>query len=388
MTSISCNHADSSPKRGALFALGLGAFGIGLTEFVIMGLLPQVAADLGTNLPIAGLLISGYALGVTFGGPLLAILAGKLSHRAVLMLLMVIFTAGNLLCAISPSFALVLLARIVTGFAHGAFFGTGSVVAQALVPPERKASAIAMIFTGLTLATVLGLPFGTWLGQAFGWRSTFWAVAAIGLVALAAITLFVPRTAPGQPLSFGQLREFARPAPLLALAMTVAGYAGVFMVFTYIAPLLTDLAGIADAQVALYLLLFGIGLVIGNILGGWLADRYPQGAVKLTLLTLSLGLLTLWLTLPWLTALAMFAFGALAFATVAPLQARMMVRSPAGADTLGATLNISAFNLGNATGAWLGGVVPTTGFDLAALMPLAARLPLVALAMVYLPERT
>lgn len=388
MTSISDNYANAASKTYALIALGLGAFGIGLTEFVIMGLLPQVAADLGTNLPMAGLLISGYALGVTFGGPLLAIFAGGLSNRTVLMILMVIFTAGNLFCAISPSFALVLVARIITGFAHGTYFGTGSVVAQALVPPERKASAIAMIFTGLTLATVLGLPFGTWLGQVFGWRATFWAVAAIGLFAFAAIALFVPRTAPGKLLSLGQLRGFVRPAPLLALVMTVAGYAGVFMVFTYIAPLLTEVAGIAEAQIALYLLLFGIGLVVGNLLGGKLADRYPQGAVKLTLIALALGLLILWLVLPWLTALSMFVFGALAFATVAPLQARMMARSPAGADTLGATLNISAFNLGNAIGAWLGGVVLSTGFGLTALMPLAAFFPLAALAIAYLPERT
>lgn len=242
MTSISQNFMATTSGAGALIALGLGAFGIGLTEFVTMGLLPQVATDLGASLPMAGLLISGYALGVTFGGLLLALLAGRLPHRTVLMLLMMIFTAGNLFCALSPGFALVLIARIVTGFAHGTYFGTGSVVAQALVPPERKASAIAMIFTGLTLATVLGLPFGAWLGQAF--------------------------------------------------------------------------------------------------------------------------------------------------ATVAPLQARMMAQSPAGADRLGATLNISAFNLGNAIGAWLGGAVLSAGLGLVALMPLAALLPLAALAMAYLPERS
>jgi len=384
--------SESEARRGksmaALAALGLGAFGIGLTEFVIMGLLPQVAQDLGTGLPTAGLLISGYALGVTFGGPLLAVLAAQLPNRSVLLMLMAIFTAGNLLCALAPGFALVLVARIVTGFAHGTFFGTGAVVAQGLVPPERKASAIAMIFTGLTLATVLGLPFGTWLGQAFGWRATFWAVSGIGLLAFAGIAICVPRTEVGQPLSYGQLAGFLKPAPLKALAMTVAGYSGVFMVFTYITPLLTDVAGIAGSRVSPYLLLVGLGLVAGNIAGGRLADRQPAAAVPLSLAGLALGLLGLWGILPGATALAMGGFGFLAFATVAPLQARMMARSPEGADRLGATLNISAFNLGNAIGAWLGGVLLSSGAGLATLLPLAALLPMVALAMAFLPERT
>lgn len=270
MTSISDPLPDRR-KLAPILALGMGAFGIGLSEFVIMGLLPQVAADLGTDVPRAGLLISGYALGVTFGGPLLAVTAVRLPHRSVLLILMAVFSGGNLLCAVSPEFGLVLLARVITGFAHGTFFGTGSVVAQALVPPERKASAIAMIFTGLTLATVLGLPMGTWLGQAFGWRATFSAVAGIGLVALVAIAVLVPRTAPGQPLRFRQLAGFFRPAPLRALAMTVAGYGGVFMVFTYIAPLLTEMAGVAEDRVSFYLLLFGLGLVAGNLAGAhWL----------------------------------------------------------------------------------------------------------------------
>ncbi|MGD9861959.1 MAG: MFS transporter [Pseudodonghicola sp.] len=390
MASIADRESDTRRGKSTapLAALGLGAFGIGLTEFVIMGLLPQVAQDLGTGLPTAGLLISGYALGVTFGGPLLAVLAARLPNRSVLLMLMAIFTAGNLLCALAPGFALVLVARIITGFAHGTFFGTGSVVAQGLVPPERKASAIAMIFTGLTLATVLGLPFGTWLGQAFGWRATFWAVSGIGLLAFAGIATWVPRTAVGQPLGYGQLAGFLKPAPLKALAMTVAGYSGVFMVFTYITPLLTDVAGVAGSRVAPYLLLVGLGLVAGNIAGGRLADRQPAAAVPLSLAGLALGLLGLWGILPGATALAMGSFGFLAFATVAPLQARMMARSPEGADRLGATLNISAFNLGNAIGAWLGGVLLSSGAGLATLLPLAALLPMVALAMAFLPERT
>ncbi|ASM71024.1 MULTISPECIES: MFS transporter [Roseobacteraceae] len=378
-----------SPRVAPLIALGIGAFGIGLTEFVIMGLLPQVAQDLGVSLPSAGLLITGYALGVTFGGPILAIAASRLPHRAVLILLMAIFTAGNLLCALSPGFGLVLAARVITGFAHGTFFGTGSVVAQAIVPPHRKASAIAMVFTGLTLATVLGLPFGTWLGQIYGWRATFWAVAAIGALAFVAIALLVPQTSPGTPLKLRQLALFIRPAPLRALAMTALGYAGVFMVFTYITPLLTEVAGVPEAWVALYLLLFGLGIVGGNVLGGRLADRWPGPAVPLVLAGLAGGLLALrlGLVLPVLAAPAMFFLGLLAFATLAPLQARMMSKTPEGTETLGSTLNISAFNLGNAIGAWLGGLVLSAGFGLSSLAPLAALLPLAALALAFLPER-
>ncbi|WP_158965741.1 MFS transporter [Chachezhania sediminis] len=373
-----------------LIALGIGAFGIGLTEFIIMGLLPQVAEDLGVGLPSAGLLITGYALGVTIGGPVLAIAASRLPHRAVLMLVMAIFSAGNLLCALAPDFGLVLAARVVTGFAHGTFFGTGSVVAQAIVPPHRKASAIATVFTGLTLATVLGLPFGTWLGQIFGWRATFWAVAGIGALALAAIALFVPQTDAGTPLKLRQLALFLRPAPRRALAMTALGYAGVFMVFTYITPLLTEAAGVPDERVALYLLLFGLGIVGGNFAGGRLADRWPGASVPLVLAGLATGLLALRLalTLPLLAAPAMLLLGMLAFATLAPLQSHMMTRTPTGSDTLGATLNISAFNLGNAIGAWLGGLAIAAGLGLSSLPPLAALLPLAALALAFLPERT
>ena len=388
--SLQSGKAGTAARTPPLIALGIGAFGIGLTEFIIMGLLPQVARDLGVSLPSAGLLITGYALGVTLGGPLLAVAASRLPHRAVLMLVMAIFTAGNLLCALAPGFGLVLAARVITGFAHGTFFGTGSVVAQAIVPPHRKASAIATVFTGLTLATVLGLPFGTWLGQIFGWRATFWAVAGIGALALAAIAAFVPQTDAGTPLKLRQLALFLRPAPRRALTMTALGYAGVFMVFTYITSLLTDVAGVPDERVALYLLLFGLGVFGGNLAGGWLADRWPGASVRVVLAGLAAGLLALRLalSLPSLAALAMVLLGLLAFATLAPLQSHMMARSPDGADTLGATLNISAFNLGNAIGAWLGGLALAASLGLPSLPLLAALLPLTALALAFIPERT
>ena len=391
MRSLSDPATAIPPSRAAPFiALGIGAFGIGLTEFIIMGLLPQVAQDLDVSLPQAGLLITGYALGVTIGGPVLAIAASRLPHRAVLVLLMAIFTFGNMLCAVSPGFGLVLAARVITGFAHGTFFGTSAVVAQAIVPPHRKASAIAIVFTGLTLATVLGLPFGTWLGQIFGWRATFWTVAAIGGIAFVAIAFCVPRTAPETPMKLRQLTLFLRPAPLRALSMTALGYAGVFMVFTYITALLTEVADVPIDSVAIYLLLFGLGVFCGNLLGGKLADRWPSSSVPLALAGLACGLLALWfgLAMPVLAAPAMFLLGLLAFATLAPLQARMMAQTPAGADTLGATLNISAFNLGNALGAWLGGLALSAGFGLSSLAPLAALLPLAALTLAFLPERT
>ncbi len=391
MSSLSDPATAIPPSRAAPFiALGIGAFGIGLTEFIIMGLLPQVAQDLDVSLPQAGLLITGYALGVTIGGPVLAIAASRLPHRAVLVLLMAIFTFGNMLCAVSPGFGLVLAARVITGFAHGTFFGTSAVVAQAIVPPHRKASAIAIVFTGLTLATVLGLPFGTWLGQIFGWRATFWTVAAIGGIAFVAIAFCVPRTAPETPMKLRQLTLFLRPAPLRALSMTALGYAGVFMVFTYITALLTEVADVPIDSVAIYLLLFGLGVFCGNLLGGKLADRWPSSSVPLALAGLACGLLALWfgLAMPVLAAPAMFLLGLLAFATLAPLQARMMAQTPAGADTLGATLNISAFNLGNALGAWLGGLALSAGFGLSSLAPLAALLPLAALTLAFLPERT
>ena len=377
------DQAGSSSATWPLIALGIGAFGIGLTEFVIMGLLPQVAADVSVSLPHAGLLISGYALGVTVGGPLLTLATARLPHRNLLLLLMVIFTLGNLLCAVSPSYGLLLAARVLTGFAHGTFFGTGSVVAQSLVPPHRKASAIALLFSGLTLATVLGLPFGTWLGQEFGWRATFWVVSGIGIVAALAIAALLPRTEPGAPMTWRDLAGFARPGPLRALAMTVLGYAGVFMVFTFIAPVLTEVVGIAEAQVSPLLLLFGLGLVIGNFAGGRLADRNLVASVIGVLVALAAGMLLLrvGLPVPLLAAPLMLVFGALAFASVAPLQTFMMRQAPATGAALGATLNISAFNLGNAIGAWLGGLVLQAGFGFAALMPFAALPPLAALAI-------
>ena len=376
-----------SSRRG-LIALAAGSFGIGLTEFVVMGLLPQVARSLDVGIASAGLLVAGYALGVVFGGPLLTLLTAKASRKMVLLMLMGVFTIGNLACALSPTYAALMMARIVTGFAHGTFFGVGAIMAQQLVPPDRKGSAIALMFTGLTLANVLGVPFGTWIGQAWGWRATFLVICALGILAFAAISLWVPRLpaerAPRKART--ELAAMLGKGPLLGFAMTVLGFAGVFLLFTYIAPVLTRMSGFADSAVAPLLLLFGVGLVGGNLAGGWLADRNLRRAVLGTLLALAATLIvSRWAfgSMPG-AALAIAMFGAVAFGTVAPLQA-WTIRQARGADeALASTFNISAFNLGNAIGAWIGGLVLSAGWGLPALFFVAAVPPGLAAAIAFL----
>ena len=274
----------------ALYALTAGAFGIGVTEFVIMGLLLDVSADLGVSISAAGLLISGYALGVVVGAPLLGAIAGRWSKKTLLMSLMVVFTIGNLACALAPDYWTLMAARVLTAFAHASFFGVGSVVATGLVPANKKASAIAIMFTGLTVANILGVPFGTWLGQAYGWRSTFWAVTLVGLAALAVIALLVPRDEQGrrgEEASEGVLAVLGRRAVLLGLLTTVLSWVGVFAGFTYIAPILTSITGFSEAAVSPILLVFGGGLVVGNLLGGRLADRRLVPTVLGSLVALS-----------------------------------------------------------------------------------------------------
>jgi DHA1 family inner membrane transport protein len=260
----------------AILALTAGAFGIGTTEFIIMGLLLQVAADMHVSVSTAGLLISGYALGVFVGAPILTLATRRMPRKAVLLALMAIFTLGNVACAIAPSYGLLMAARVLTSLAHGTFFGVGSVVATGLVPENKRASAISTMFVGLTVATLLGVPFGAWFGLLLGWRAAFWAVAVIGVVAFVVLALFVPgdvgRAEQAAPLR-DELAVLARPQVQLGLAMTVLGFAGLFTVFTYIQPILTGVTGFSAAAVSPILLVFGAGLSIGNIAGGKLADR-------------------------------------------------------------------------------------------------------------------
>lgn len=375
----------------ALLALAAGAFGIGVTEFVIMGLLIEVGGDLGVSIPAAGLLISGYALGVVVGAPLMTALTARWPRKTTLLALMAVFTLGNLACALAPDYGTLMAARIVTAFAHGTFFGVGSVVATGLVAADRKASAIAIMFTGLTVANILGVPLGTWLGQGFGWRATFYVVTAVGVGAFAIIAALVPadRTPPEQTRFRDDLKVLARPAVLLGLATTVLSWIGVFAAFTYIAPLLTRVAGFDERYVSPILLVFGAGLVAGNILGGRLADRSLMPSVLWTLAALAAALAIMTFAMHSQTGAvaSIFLLGVAGFATVPPLQMWVLEKAHGAGQSLASSFNIAAFNLGNAIGAWLGGAVIAGGLGLAALPYVAALAPLGALALALLSRR-
>ena len=375
----------------ALYALTVGAFGIGVTEFVIMGLLLQVSGDLGVSIPAAGLLITGYALGVFAGAPVLSIATRKLPRKTTLIALMLVFTVGNLTCALAPNYQILMVARVVTALAHGTFFGVGSVVAASLVAPDKRASAIALMFTGLTAATLVGVPFGAWLGETYGWRSTFWTVAGIGVFAAAILTLFVPRSdAPPEAGSLSEeLSVLRRPQVLLGLLMTVLGFGGVFAVFTYIQPILTQITGFPIHAVSPILLVFGAGLVAGNFLGGKAADRALNPALIGALAALTAVMLAMSFALGSKIAAVTFTglLGAAAFATVAPLQLRLMEAAGGAGQTLASSLNIAAFNLGNAVGAWLGGAVIDHGPGLAAVTWVGALMPAAALAIALVGQK-
>jgi DHA1 family inner membrane transport protein len=348
----------------ALVALAISAFGIGTTEFVIMGLLPEVAGGFGVSIPAAGLLISGYALGVVVGAPLLTAIGSRIPRKTVLIGLMGLFIIGNMISAMAPTYEVLMTGRIVAALAHGAFFGVGSVVAAALVAPTKQASAIAMMFTGLTVANVLGVPAGTALGQALGWRSTFWAVTVLGVIGLLGMLTLVPRqlATPGTGDLRSELAVFRRPQVWLALAMTALGFAGVFASFTYIAPMMTQVAGFSAGAVTWLLVLFGGGLFVGNLLGGKAADKslIPSLYVILSALTavLLVFVFTAHAQIP--AAITIAVLGAAGFATAAPLQARVMQKAE-GAPALASAANIAAFNVGNAGGACLAGMAIDQG---------------------------
>ncbi|TPJ75319.1 MFS transporter [Mesorhizobium sp. B2-6-2] len=377
----------------ALYALTAGAFGIGVTEFVIMGLLLDVSADLGVSISAAGLLITGYALGVVVGAPLLGALTGRLPRKTLLLALMVVFTVGNLACALAPDYWTLMAARVLTAFAHASFFGVGSVVATSLVAPSRKASAIALMFTGLTVANILGVPLGTWLGQAYGWRSSFLAVTLVGVIAFAVIALLVPRDEPAttkeEETSEGTLAVLGRRPVLLGLLTTVLSWVGVFAAFTYLAPILTRVTGFSEAAVSPILLVFGGGLVAGNLLGGRLADRHLVPTVIGTLVALSAMLFVMAAAIhqPIAAIVAVGLLGAAAFATVAPLQMWVLEKAEGAGQGLASSFNIAAFNLGNAIGAWLGGFVIDHGPGLGAVPLVAGLVPLAALGVVLMALR-
>lgn len=374
-----------------LLALALGGFGIGLTEFVIAGLLPQVAADFQVDEAAAGWLISGYALSVAAGAILLTAAVTKLPRKQVLIGLMVLFIIGNLVSAVAPTYAVMLLGRIVAALCHGAFFGIGSVVAANMVEPHKRSGAIAIMFTGLTLANVLGVPFGTFLGQAAGWRSTFWAITGIGVIALIGIVALVPAPR-GVATAHTSLRTefgaFRSRQVWLSLIVTVLGFGGMFGAFTYIAFTLTEVSGFPSAAVPWLLILFGVGTFLGNIVGGKAADRSRDLTVTVFLagLTVVLTAFALLAANPIATVILLALMGGFGFGTVPGLQTRIMHFAD-HAPTLASSSNIAAFNVGNALGAWLGGITITAGLGYTSPLWVGAALTLTALGVMIVALR-
>ncbi|MYZ11476.1 MFS transporter [Streptomyces sp. SID2999] len=349
----------------ALLALAVGAFGIGTTEFVMMGLLPDVADDLHISIPTAGHLVSAYALGVVIGAPLLAAVTARMSRRTVLIGLMAVFVLGNALSAFAPGYESLLAARFLSGLPHGAFFGVGAVVATGMVAPERKARSVSLMFLGLTVANVAGVPVATLMGQHLGWRATFLGVSAIGLAAIAALALLIPRdhthaTAAGLRHELAALKSL----PVwLALGTTVAGFGALFAAYSYVTPMLTDSAGFTPASVTLLLALFGVGATAGNLLGGRLADHAMRGTLfgGLAALGVVLALFPVLMRAEWSAALGVALLGMAAFVTGSPLQLMVMEKA-AAAPSLASSANQAAFNLANAGGAWIGGLALAAGF--------------------------
>jgi DHA1 family inner membrane transport protein len=365
----------------ALFVLALSAFAIGTTEFVIMGLLPEVANNLHVSIPGAGWLITGYALGVAIGAPIMALLTASWPRKTSLLVLMTIFIGGNLFCAVALDYQILMLARVITALSHGAFFGIGSVVAASLVPANRRASAVALMFTGLTLANVLGVPLGTALGQYAGWRSPFWAVTVIGILAFIGLWKVLPRAEQEERADFlSEVRALRGTGLWLALSTTALFSASMFALFTYIAPLLTDVTGVTPRGVTWSLLLIGLGLTLGNVLGGRLADR----SLKTTLLGVFVAMAVVsglfsWTSQALLAAeVTLFIWALATFAAVPALQVNV-VSFGSGAPNLVSTLNIGAFNLGNALGAWVGGLVIEADLGLRSIPLSAAALAIAAM---------
>ncbi|MNZ33552.1 Inner membrane transport protein YdhP [compost metagenome] len=370
----------------SLLVLALSAFAIGTTEFVIMGLLPDVAADLGVSIPGAGWLVSGYAFGVAFGAPIMALLTARLPRKRALLMLMGIFIIGNFLCAVAANYGLLMLARVITALCHGAFFGIGSVVAASLVPANRKASAVALMFTGLTLANVLGVPLGTALGQAAGWRSTFWVVTVIGMVALIGLWRVLPAAHDEEAVDMRkEIGALGNGSLWLALSTTVLFSAAVFALFTYVAPMLGEVTGVTPRGITWSLVLIGVGLTVGNVIGGRLADwRLGATLAGVFAAMAVVSALFSWTSQALLPAeITLFFWAAASFAAVPALQVNV-VRVGQSAPNLVATLNIGAFNVGNAIGAWVGGSVIDHGLGLTRVPLAAALLALLALAAVLI----
>ncbi|WP_294239843.1 MFS transporter [uncultured Sphingomonas sp.] len=366
-----------------LLALAVGAFGIGVTEFAPMGMLPVIAGDLQVSIPAAGLLVSAYAMGVLVGAPLMTLTTGRVDRRTLLIALMGIFTLGNALSAVAGGYWMLMAARVVTSFNHGAFFGVGSVVAASLVPPDKRAGAVAAMFTGLTVATIGGVPAATWVSEAVGWRTAFAGIAGVGAIAMVSLRIALPPlpAAEGGDMR-AELRVLTRGPVVMALALTTIGFGGVFTVFTYIVPILRDVTHGSTGYVTAMLMLFGVGATIGNGLGGRLANRSVDRALMTMLAIMALTLLAFTVLMQWqvTAAIAILVWGIASFAIVPPLQMRVM-DAASDAPNLASAMNIGAFNLGNAIGAALGGGVIGAGLGLSTVSLAGAAMAAVALAM-------
>lgn len=354
----------------ALWALVIGAFGIGTTEFVIAGLLPAIAADFGVDIPVAAYMATSYALGVFVGAPILIILGARTPKKTMLALLAVLFVIGNLVTAMAPSLEVAIIGRVITSLTHGAFFGIGSVLAAEMVPPQKRVSAIAFMFSGLTVANLVGVPAGTWLSQQFSWQTTFYAITLIGIATVVGVLALVPPTPKPKAQRIGhEFAAFGNAKVLLAMGITILGPAAFFTSITYIAPMMTEVAGFAEGSVTWLLMVFGFGLFVGNWLGGRFADKALMPMLYGTLLGQGLVLMAFhYLAHSQIASvLCIFLMAAFGFATVSPIQKLVMDKAKAaGAPTLASAVNIGLFNLGNALGAWLGGIVIAQGFGFTA----------------------
>ena len=356
---------DPTVRMLAVFALALGGFGIGTTEFVAMGLLPDIATGFGITEPTAGHVISAYALGVVVGAPVIAALTARWPRKALLLTLMAVFTLGNVASMLAPTYATLVTARFVTGLPHGAFFGVAALAAAHLMGPQNRAKAVAYVLCGLTVATVLGVPLASWLGQALGWRSAFGLVVGVGLVTLAAQWAWLPEQLRAMHVTspLTELGALRRPQVWLAVLVGMIGFGGMFAVYTYISTTMTDVTGLPRSLVPVALMVFGLGMVVGNLIGGRLADISVVRALYLALgsLAVLLAAFSLGSHSPWTALPLLFGVGVAGSAVGPALQTRLMDVAH-DAQTLAAALNHSALNIGNATGAWVGGLVIAAGF--------------------------
>lgn len=372
-----------------LLALAFGAFGIGVTEFSPMGMLPVIANDLAVSIPTAGMLISAYAFGVLLGAPFMTLVFANMPRRSLLLLSMGIFTIGNLISAVADSYNMLLIGRIITSFNHGAFFGVGAIVAMNIVPPEKRAGAVAAMFSGLTIATIGGVPLASYIGEVIGWRPAFFAMAVIGVITMIALRLSLPPLANPQKAKVSdELRVLGRGPVLAALLLTVVSSSAMFTVFTYIVPILQDETLASTAFVTSMLVLYGVGLSLGNYLGGRFADRSLHLTLVFSLIAVAVLLVILSVTLSskMLVAPLIFLWGIASFALVPPLQS-LVVQEAKGAPSLASAMNIGAFNLGNALGAMLGAGIIQAEFGLSVVPLAGAATAIIGLIMVYLFRR-